>query len=145
MPGNRFRSPPAAHVAAAAAINEETLDNLVEFFQLLADRSRLRILLALAQEGEQNVSTLCGRLGQSQPAVSHHLTRMRRWGLLTVRRHGKHNFYSLAPGRLSRLLEPLLNDPSNQPKQLHLGDIIVTLRSPEGSAGSTCRQANPPR
>jgi DNA-binding transcriptional ArsR family regulator len=112
------------------ALREEGLANLVKLFGLLADRSRLRIVFTLAREGEQNVTALCALLGQSQPAVSHHLKQLRRCGLLSLRRQGKHNFYSLAPGRLWQFLEPLLNDPTTNPWQLLLGEVVVTLRSP---------------
>lgn len=105
----RFGSPRLAP-SAPAPLSEEAVTDLTKLFQILADRSRLRIILILSREGEQNVTSLCARLGQSQPAVSHHLTRMRRRGLLTLRRQGKHNFYSLEPGRLSQLLEPLLSE-----------------------------------
>ena len=34
----------------------------------------------------------------SQPALSHHLQRLRLAGAITCRREGNNNFYSLAPG-----------------------------------------------
>lgn len=145
MPSSRSRSPSPTQCRAAASLSEHTLDNLVELFQLLAERSRLRILLTLAQEGELNVSALCQRLDQSQPSISHHLTRMRRCGLLHLRKHGKHNYYSLAVGHVSRLLEPLWNEPGRQSRQLQLGEILVTLQPPEGHGGPSYRTAPPPR
>ncbi len=128
-PRGKARSTPTVPSVPAIAISEESLAGLVEFFQLLADHSRLRILLTLAQEGEQNVSALCARLGQSQPAVSHHLTRMRRCGLISCRRQGKHNFYSLAAGRLGRILQPLLTGRNGSSVQFQLGGIVLSLAS----------------
>lgn len=128
-PARKNRPSRSAPAGARFAVNEESLQDLVEFFQLLADRSRLRIVLTLAREGEQNVSMLCSRLGQSQPAVSHHLIRLRRRGLLSFRRDGKHNYYALMPGQLSGLLEPLLNHSAAKPGQNHLGTLLGSLCS----------------
>src|SRR5688572_27127225 len=55
-------------------VSDRTITGLADVFNMLADRSRLKILLALAQDGELHVSALCELLEQSQPAVSHHLT-----------------------------------------------------------------------
>ena len=69
----------------------------------LADSTRLQILAILA-EGEQRVFVLCERLGRPQPSVSHHLTLLRRTGILTSRRRGKEVYYALAskpdPGQI---------------------------------------------
>ena len=80
---------------------DRTLANLTQVFKLLADESRLRILLTLAREGEMHVSALCAMLNQSQPAVSHHLTLLRMAGLVGFRRDGKFNFYRLDAVNLS--------------------------------------------
>ena len=69
--------------------------SLIQILKLLADETRLKILLSLAREGELHVSALCERLGQSQPAVSHHLALLRHGRLIEPRRSGKHNFYGL--------------------------------------------------
>src|SRR3954454_19239162 len=91
-------------------INDRTVSNLTQVFKLLADDSRLRILLTLAREGETHVSALCAMLGQSQPAVSHHLTLLRMAGLVGYRRDGKFNFYRLDATNLSELLERAFGD-----------------------------------
>src|SRR5205814_6818310 len=67
--------------AFSLPIGDRTLAGLTQVFKLLADESRLRILLTLSREGEMHVSALCQMLGQSQPAVSHHLTLLRMAGL----------------------------------------------------------------
>jgi len=56
--------------------------------------TRLQVILILA-DGEQHVGMLCERLNQSQPAVSHHLALLRHGGVISPRRQGKNNFYSL--------------------------------------------------
>jgi DNA-binding transcriptional ArsR family regulator len=59
-----------------------------------SDPTRLQVILILA-EGEQHVGGLCEQLAQSQPAVSHHLALLRHGGIISPRRQGKNNFYSL--------------------------------------------------
>ncbi len=66
---------------------------MTQTFKMMADPTRLKIVMMLMQDGEINVTTLCDRLNQSQPAVSHHLALMKASDLLDVRRQGKHNFY----------------------------------------------------
>jgi ArsR family transcriptional regulator len=90
---------------SVVSVSEGTIKSLSEVFKLLADCSRLKILLALARDGEMHVSALCDLLGQSQPAVSHHLTLMRMSGLVGYRRDGKHNFYHVDSGLVRDLLE----------------------------------------
>lgn len=81
--------------------------DLVQVFKLLADETRLKILLYLLQESELHVSALCERLHQSQPAVSHHLALLRDADLIEPRRDGKHNFYSVKKNRFHHLIQEL--------------------------------------
>jgi ArsR family transcriptional regulator, arsenate/arsenite/antimonite-responsive transcriptional repressor len=86
------------------------LRDLAQIFKLLADESRLRLVLALADEGEMNVSTLCGLLHTKQPAVSHHLKLLHLSGLVDFRREGKHNFYRLDSELVTGLLKYLASE-----------------------------------
>ena len=63
-------------------------------FKLASDPLRLHILAEIAA-GERHVTDLCAALGQTQPAVSHHLALLRISGLIEARREGKHNYYGL--------------------------------------------------
>ncbi|RLT08209.1 MAG: ArsR family transcriptional regulator [Planctomycetota bacterium] len=67
----------------------------------VSDPTRLQILLLLAAS-EHNVGAICNELGgQSQPAVSHHLAKLRDGRLIEPRREGKNNVYALTEeGRL---------------------------------------------
>ena len=60
----------------------------------VSDATRLQVILILS-EGERHVGALSENLGQSQPAVSHHLALLRHGGIISPRRQGKNNFYSL--------------------------------------------------
>src|SRR3954464_6509876 len=95
-------------------IGDRTISGLTQVFKLLADESRLRILLTLAREGETHVSALCRMLGQSQPAVSHHLTLLRMACLVGFRREGKFNFYRMDAMMLGDSLERLFTDGGKQ-------------------------------
>src|SRR5204863_2101736 len=97
-------------------------------FKLLADRSRLKILLALAHNQEMHVSALCDLLRQSQPAVSHHLTLLRMSGLVGYRRDGKHNYYRVESGLVSDLIEQFFADSGNGHKQLQFEDFSLAYR-----------------
>jgi DNA-binding transcriptional ArsR family regulator len=74
-------------------IGEQDLDQISGLLRLLADRTRLNILLALA-DGERNVTSLCEQLGLPQPTVSHHLGLLRINNVIANRRKGKQVFYT---------------------------------------------------
>jgi ArsR family transcriptional regulator len=109
-------------------VSQRTLFGLAQVFKLLADESRLKILLALAEESEMHVSALCELLGQSQPAVSHHLTLLRMTGLVGYRRDGKHNFYRIESGLVRDLLEQFFADAGNGHKSLQFGDFALSYK-----------------
>ena len=91
--------------------------DLVQTFKLLSDATRLKILLYLVREGELHVTALCERLQQSQPAVSHHLALLRDSGLITPRRDGKHNFYSVKREHFHRVIGALFSTILNEPDE----------------------------
>lgn len=88
-------------------VSDATVRDLARVFKLLSDETRLRILLYLARRNELHVRALCEMLGQSQPAVSHHLALLRMAELIEPRREGKHNYYRLMPRRFEQLLDTL--------------------------------------
>lgn len=75
-------------------VTEQDLDQLSALFRLLSDKTRLNILLRLA-DGESNVSNLCQELHLPQPTVSHHLGLLRMNNIVGNRRLGKQVFYAL--------------------------------------------------
>jgi ArsR family transcriptional regulator len=116
---------PPARGAGSLKLSEKTLNHLSQVFQMLADQSRLKILMALGQQGEMHVSALCDLLAQSQPAVSHHLRLLRMWGLVSFRRAGKHNYYRVDAGFLSDMLEKLFRDSGNSSRQIQFADFCL--------------------
>lgn len=101
-------------------------EKLAQVFKLLSDETRLRILLYLAQNQELHVTDLCNRLGQSQPAVSHHLALLRVSGLIEARREGKHNFYSVRKDHFGELLVDLFSATGSMPRRIRFHDFVLT-------------------
>src|SRR5262245_25281595 len=67
-----------------------------KMFRAFSDRTRLRIL-SLLRSGELCVCDLVEILDVSQPKASRHLAYLRRAGLVSARKDGYWNYYSLAP------------------------------------------------
>lgn len=64
-------------------------------FKLLADETRLRLVLLISSEGELCVCELVCAVDASQPKISRHLAELRRSGLLQDRRQGQWVYYRL--------------------------------------------------
>lgn len=101
---------PSPLTAAVASLVSCALGGLVPLlpFKLLADGTRLRLLLALAGGGERDVTDLCETVGVAHPLASQHLARLRRGGAVTARREGRQVFYSLSGGHMRRLVSEAL-------------------------------------
>lgn len=107
-------------------LREDLGHDLAGLFKLLSDETRLRILYFLMQKDEINVRTFCELLGQSQPAVSHHLAMLKEAGILDSRRDGKHNFYRIMPKRVQEFVDLLFGGPPEQPRRFQLDDCVLT-------------------
>ncbi len=68
----------------------------VQFFQALADETRLRMILLLATARELAVCEMVQALKESQPKVSRHLAYLREARLVDMRRRAQWVFYRLA-------------------------------------------------
>jgi ArsR family transcriptional regulator len=107
-------------------VSDSSVRELTNVFKLLSDETRFRILIYLAENQELHVTDLCERLGQSQPAVSHHLALLRVSGLIESRREGKHNFYSVRTDVFGELLVNLLSATSEMPKKVKFHDFTLS-------------------
>ena len=110
-------------------LSERITKELVRWFKLLADETRLKILIFLLEKGELNVRALCDLLQLSQPAVSHHLALLRVDGLIDCRRDGKHNFYRILPDRFSELMRMVFSAVPGDEPQVRFGDCVLTFQS----------------
>jgi len=68
-----------------------------EVFKSLADETRVRVMLLIAEQGELCVCELMCALDDSQPKISRHLAQLRSNGLLLDRRQGQWVYYRLNP------------------------------------------------
>lgn len=78
----------------------------LDFLKLLANETRLKLLGAVAAR-ERSVGELAEIVGLKEPTVSHHLARLARGGLVTMRSAGTVHFYRLNAEALQRLSREL--------------------------------------
>lgn len=83
------------------------LQNVLAFFKVLSDESRLKIVGVLASN-ERSVDELAGLLDLRAPTVSHHLSRLKEVGLVTMRTEGTTHLYSLNSKELRALSKQVL-------------------------------------
>jgi ArsR family transcriptional regulator len=81
----------------------EILDELVCFFSIFSDYTRLKVISALAIS-EMCVSDIANLLNLNQTTVSHQLRLLKNLNAVTTRRDGKIIFYSLRNDTLSDVL-----------------------------------------
>ena len=81
----------------------EILDDLVCFFSIFSDYTRLKIISALAIT-EMCVSDLSSLLKLNQTTVSHQLRLLKNLNAVTTKRQGKVVFYSLRNQTLNEVL-----------------------------------------
>ena len=95
---------------------ESSAASASEMLKALANEDRLLILCQLA-DGEKTVGELTRLIGLAQPAVSQHLARLRREGLVGTRRESQTIWYSLVSteaGQVIALLYELYCAPKNK-------------------------------
>jgi DNA-binding transcriptional ArsR family regulator len=73
-------------------------------FRALADPTRRAIFEELSRQGEQTVHALTRYAGVSQPAVSKHLTVLKRAKLVRHRREGRETHYRAQPEALTPMV-----------------------------------------
>jgi len=74
-------------------------------FRALADPTRRAIFERLTRDGELTVHVLTHHSGVSQPAISKHLTVLKRAKLVRHRREGRETHYSAQPQALAPLVD----------------------------------------
>jgi DNA-binding transcriptional ArsR family regulator len=75
----------------------------VEVFAMLADATRIRLILAL-RDGEQSVNHLADIVDKSPAAVSQHLAKLRLARFVTTRQEGTRVFYRLENEHAGQLI-----------------------------------------
>jgi ArsR family transcriptional regulator, lead/cadmium/zinc/bismuth-responsive transcriptional repressor len=83
-------------------LSVEKAQRMAEFFSLLGDANRLRIVSALARQ-ELCVCDLAAIVKMSESAVSHQLRALRSLRLVTYRKQGRNVFYYLKDSHVLNL------------------------------------------
>ena len=82
---------------------DETLYELADFFKVLGDSTRIKILYALFSS-EMCVHDLTEVLGMNQSAISHQLRVLKQSKFVKYRREGKVVYYSLDDEHISNII-----------------------------------------
>ncbi len=84
--------------------NENLFTKLAEFFKILGDKTRTKILFALDQN-EMCVCDIANVLGMTKSSISHQLSSLRKCGIVKCRKQGKEVYYSLDDDHIKELFE----------------------------------------
>ena len=94
---------------ASLAKLEANAPNIARMLSVLANKERIRILCRLARNQEElSIAELTEGVAISQSALSQHLTKLRKGGIISVRRAGHNSFYRLADPRAAQLAIALI-------------------------------------
>ncbi|WP_070962916.1 metalloregulator ArsR/SmtB family transcription factor [Vibrio sonorensis] len=82
-----------------------------QFFKVLSDETRVRLLMLIVREDCLCVAELTQALNESQPKISRHLAQLRSQGILVDVRQGQWVFYRLSnslPGWMKKMIDDLV-------------------------------------
>lgn len=89
--------------AAAKMPDYHLLAQIAEFYKMLGDPTRCRIIFALLQN-EMCVCDLAYLLSMTKSSISHQLSKMRQSGIVKCRREGKEVYYSLDDDHVAEII-----------------------------------------
>lgn len=75
-----------------------------DFFTVLGNKQRVKIIQYLDKEGPKSVSDICQRLDMEQSAVSHNMRRLLLCHFVEVKREGKERIYAVNEDTIRPLL-----------------------------------------
>jgi len=108
---------PARVAAVAAQMPPETIvEDVAAGFSVLADPTRLRIVIGLLEAGELCVCDVAAVAGISETSASQHLRVLRGAGAVRKRREGRVAHYSLADGHVRMLIDIALEHARHEPR-----------------------------
>ena len=83
---------------------DDLFNKLAEFFKILGDANRAKILFALDQN-EMCVCDIANVLGMSKSSISHQLGTLRRMNIVKCRKQGKEVYYTIDDDHVQKLFE----------------------------------------
>ncbi|MHB8600804.1 MAG: metalloregulator ArsR/SmtB family transcription factor [Ktedonobacteraceae bacterium] len=101
---------------------EEEFQALLQFFKVLADENRLKLLGLLATR-EYSVEELAATLQLKAPTISHHLARLKELGLVGMRAEGNTHMYWLNVDSLRTINKELSSSLSSEKMASLVDDI----------------------
>lgn len=84
--------------------DQDLFNKLAEFFKILGDTTRTKILFAL-DKTEMCVCDIANVLGMSKSSISHQLSTLRRSGIVKCRKEGKEVYYMLDDNHVREVFE----------------------------------------
>ena len=84
--------------------DEDVFNKLAEFFKILGDTTRTKILYAL-DKNEMCVCDIANVLNMSKSSISHQLGTLRRMSIVKCRKQGKEVYYTLDDDHVQGLFE----------------------------------------
>ena len=85
-------------------IGEEELDRILNILSVITDKTRMKILFLLMENGEMCICEISPLLGITRSAVSQHLSTLKKVSLLSVRKDGKFVYYSIKNKNIRKLI-----------------------------------------
>lgn len=111
---------------------DEQVELAVEVFTMLADVTRVKILLAL-RDGEQSVGDLAAAVRKPTPGVSQHLAKLRLARMVVARHAGTRVYYRLADDHASELVSVAMHQAEHMlgtaPEHALLAERVDTDRA----------------
>lgn len=90
--------------AMSEMLDEETLLFIADFFKVLADSTRVKIV-NLLDNNKLCVCDISAALGMTKSAISHQLKNLREMNLVKAEREGKEVWYSLADEHVKEVFD----------------------------------------
>ncbi len=94
----------------------QTFKNLADFFGIIGDNTRCKILFAL-KENPMCVCDLANVLSMTKSSISHQLNKMKTAGVVRCERNGKQVFYSLDDNHVFEIFDISLKHISHKSKE----------------------------
>jgi ArsR family transcriptional regulator len=109
-----------------------------QFFRILGDLTRLRVLTLLSREGELCVCELTHALGEIQPKISRHLALLRESRVVLDRRQGQWIYYRINPDLPAWAREVLAVTTGGVIRQPPFNEDLQSLRDMPKRPESAC-------
>ena len=97
---------------------QELFNKLAEFFKIIGDTTRTKILFALDQN-EMWVCDIANVLGMSKSSISHQLSMLRKSGIVKYRKEGKEVYYTLDDEHIQKVFEVGIEHIEHKEKEVN--------------------------